>query len=153
MPGPTLCIFFLLSVQYSRFPLLRRMSRDKWKVDLVYSMLCYRCRGQEIKAHTKNKSIHAVPVVAQWKWIQLASMRMWVPSLASLSGSRIQHCLELWCRLQTQLGSCIAMAWQWLATAILIQPLTWEPPYVVSVALKSKKKKKKSKGVKSKFSN
>ena len=30
-------------------------------------------------------------------------------SLASLSGLRIQHCGELWCRSQTQLGSGIAM--------------------------------------------
>ena len=31
-------------------------------------------------------------------------------SLASLSGLRIWHSHELWCRLQTQLGSCIAVA-------------------------------------------
>ena len=40
-----------------------------------------------------------VPIVAQWKWIQLA----WgcgFGSLASLSGFRIQCCHELWCRLQ-----------------------------------------------------
>uniref|UniRef100_A0A8D0PEZ7 Leucine rich repeats and calponin homology domain containing 1 n=1 Tax=Sus scrofa TaxID=9823 RepID=A0A8D0PEZ7_PIG len=37
-------------------------------------------------------------------------MRIRVRSLASLSGLRIPHCLELWCRLQTQLGSCVAMA-------------------------------------------
>ena len=30
--------------------------------------------------------------------------------LALLSGLRIQHCRELWCRLQTWLGSRIAVA-------------------------------------------
>ena len=33
-----------------------------------------------------------------------------VPSLASLSGSRIRHCGELWCRSQTQLESGVAVA-------------------------------------------
>ena len=52
-------------------------------------------------------------------------MRMQVQSLASLSGLRIQHCCELWCRL-----------------ADLIRPLAWEPPYAAGVALKKKTKKK-----------
>ena len=43
--------------------------------------------------------------MAQQKQISLASMRMQVQSLALLSGLRIQHCRELGCRLQTQLGS------------------------------------------------
>ena len=38
------------------------------------------------------------------------TMRLWIPSLASSSGLRIQCCRELWCRLQTQLGSGIAVA-------------------------------------------
>ena len=37
-------------------------------------------------------------------------MRMQVWSLVSLSGLRIRHCCELWCRLQTQPGSGIAVA-------------------------------------------
>ena len=40
----------------------------------------------------------------------LVSMRMWFQSLALLSGLRIWHCGELWCRLQTRLGSGIAVA-------------------------------------------
>ena len=36
-----------------------------------------------------------VPIVAQWKRIQLVSVRMWVQSLASLNGSGIWHCHEL----------------------------------------------------------
>ena len=37
-------------------------------------------------------------------------MRMQVRSLALLSGLRMQHCRELWCRSQTWLGSGIAVA-------------------------------------------
>ena len=37
-----------------------------------------------------------VPIVAQWKYIRLVCMRMWVQSLPSLSGSGIQCCHELW---------------------------------------------------------
>ena len=39
-----------------------------------------------------------VPVMVQWMQIQLVFMRMRVQSLASLSGSGIQCCHELWCR-------------------------------------------------------
>ena len=52
----------------------------------------------------------AVPTVVQWKQIQLASMRMWVQSLASLSGAEIRRCCELWCKLQMWLGSGMAVA-------------------------------------------
>ena len=38
-------------------------------------------------------------------------MRMQVQSLASLNGLRIQHCHELWCRLQAWLGSRMAVGW------------------------------------------
>ena len=48
--------------------------------------------------------------MAQQKQTQLVSMRMRVQSLAPLSGLRIQHCRELWCRLQMWLGSGIAVA-------------------------------------------
>ena len=70
-------------------------------------------------------------------------MRTWVQSLASLSGLRIWRCHELWCRLQTWLGSCVAVAVAKLAVTAPIGPLAWEPPYVVGVALKRQKKKKK----------
>ena len=46
-----------------------------------------------------------VPAVVQRRQIQLVSMRMWVQSLALLSGLRIWHCRELRCRSQTQLRS------------------------------------------------
>ena len=41
--------------------------------------------------------------------IRLVSIRMQVWSLASLSGSGIWRCPELWCRSQTWLGSCVAV--------------------------------------------
>ena len=37
-------------------------------------------------------------------------MKLQVRSLVLLSGLRIRHCHELWCRLQTRLGSCVAVA-------------------------------------------
>ena len=49
-------------------------------------------------------------MVAQQKQTQLGSMRMRVRSLASLSGLRIHHCCELWCRSQMQLRSRVAVA-------------------------------------------
>ena len=48
---------------------------------------------------------------------QLVSMRTQVRSLASLSGLRIRHSLELQCRLQTWLGSRVAVA--------VVRPLAW----------------------------
>ena len=48
--------------------------------------------------------------MAQQKEIGLVTMRLQVHSVASLSGSRICRCRELWCRLQTLLGSEVAMA-------------------------------------------
>ena len=38
---------------------------------------------------------------------------MQVPSPAPLSGLRIRHCPGLWCRLQTGLGSRVAVAVLW----------------------------------------
>ena len=67
-----------------------------------------------------------VPVVTQWKRISIVSMRMWVRSLAALSGLRIRHCSELWCRP---------------AAAAPIRPLAWELPYATGTALKSRGKK------------
>ena len=50
---------------------------------------------------------------------------MWVGSLALLSGLRIQHCCELWCRTQTWLGIHVAVAVCRLAAVALIRPLAW----------------------------
>ena len=48
--------------------------------------------------------------MVQWKWVQLGTMWLQVRSLASLSGLKIWHYHELWCRLQMKFGYCIAMA-------------------------------------------
>ena len=79
--------------------------------------------------------ILGVPIVAQWKQIWLVSMRTQVRSLASLSGLRIPHCHELWCRLKTDL----ALLWLWYrqAATVLIRPLAWELPYAMGAALKT----------------
>ena len=44
------------------------------------------------------------------KWIRLGTKRLWVQSMALLSGLSIWRCCELWCRSQMWLGSGIAMA-------------------------------------------
>ena len=51
-----------------------------------------------------------VPVVAQWKRVQLGTMRLPVPSMAWISELRIWCCHELWCSLQKRLRSAIAVA-------------------------------------------
>ena len=61
-----------------------------------------------------------------------------VPALAQrVNDPALRRCRELWCRLQTRLGSRIAVAlWPWcmpVATA-LIGPLAWESPYAAGVA-------------------
>ena len=60
----------------------------------------------------KKKLLCGLTIVSQ----QLKNpTSMQVPSLASPSGLRIQHCRELWCRSQMQLGSrtavAVAVAW------------------------------------------
>ena len=67
-----------------------------------------------------------LPVMAQQKQIWLASMRTKVGSLALLSGLRIWHCHEMWCR---------SLWYRPVATALTL-PLAWEPPYAVGAALK-----------------
>ena len=58
----------------------------------------------------KNIYQFGVPVVAQRKRISLGTIRLWVRSLASLSGLGIRLCRELWYRSQTWLGSGVAVA-------------------------------------------
>ena len=71
--------------------------------------------------------------------IQLVSMRMWIWSLASFSGLRMQCC----CKLQhSRCSSDLALLWLWCrpAAAALIQPLAQELPYATGAALVKKKK-------------
>ena len=63
--------------------------------------------------------------MAQQNQISLASMWTQVLSLAWLSGLRFPNCCELQCRL---------------AATARIQPLAWEPPYVMGAALERPKK-------------
>ena len=70
-------------------------------------------------------------------------MRLQVRPLAFLSGLRSQCCCELWCRLQTRLGSGIAVALGLPAAIAQIRPLAWEPAYAAGAALKKIKEKKK----------
>ena len=90
--------------------------------------------GVALKLKKKEGGIKlGVLFVAQQKRIQLVSMRMWVRSLASLRGSGIRLCHELWYRLQTWLRSGVAVT---MTAGALIQPLAREPPYAVDSALK-----------------
>ena len=71
-------------------------------------------------------------------------MRMWVPSLVSLSGLRIHlHCHELQSGMQTWLVA-------WLrcrpAPVAQIRPLAWELPEATGAALKRKKEEKAEEG-------
>ena len=83
----------------------------------------------------KFRILLGVPSVAQW------SKRMWVLSLASLRGLRIQRRHELWCRSQTQLRSCVVVA--------VVQACSCSsdsaPSLGTSICLKKQKKKKKKK--------
>ena len=82
---------------------------------------------------------------------QLVSRRMQVRSLASLSGLRIQHCLELWGRSRHSLDPVLLWLWCRLAAAAPIGPLAWELTYWVQPYKAKKKKKKKKKTQKKKL--
>ena len=83
-----------------------------------------------------HKRIQGVPIVVQWKRIQLGTMRWWVQSLASLSGLRIWHSVS--CGVGRRHGSDLTLLWLWYGpvAAALIKPLAWEPPYAAGMALK-----------------
>ena len=72
-------------------------------------------------------------------------MRLRVRSLPLLSGLTIRRCRELWCRLQTQLGSRVAVSGYRLAAVAPIPPLAWKPPYAMGVALEKAKSQRKKK--------
>ena len=60
--------------------------------------------------HLYQKFIWEFPLWHSRLQIGLVTMRIWVQSLASLSGLRSWHCCELWYRSQTRLGSCTAVS-------------------------------------------
>ena len=80
-----------------------------WLPTSCSGTLSHHLSNKILPFHSGKKNIikktRRVPVTAQWKQIWLVSMRMQVWYLALFSGLRIRHCRELWCRLQTSLGS------------------------------------------------
>ena len=85
--------------------------------------------------HPLYNSYHmGVPIVAQWLTNLTRNHEVAVQSLPLLSGLTIRCCRELWCRLQTRLGSRVAWLWRRLAATAPIRPLAWEPPYAVGAA-------------------
>ena len=71
--------------------------------------------------------------MAQGKQIRLGTMKVQVPSPASLSGLRIRHCRELQCRSQTWYGSDVAVA---VAVAVAGSCSSDWTPYTMGAALK-----------------
>ena len=76
------------------FPILQP---SKIKHNVAFKKICFKMKKW------------GVPTIAQQKRIPLGTMRLQVRPLALLSRLRIWHCSELWCRLQTQFGSCVAV--------------------------------------------
>ena len=89
--------------------------------------------------------------MAQWLMNPLRfqvneAIRFQVLSLALLSGLRIWRCRALWCRLQTRLGSCVAVAVAEAGGYSSHQTLSLgTSTYAAGAALKRQKKKKKKK--------
>ena len=86
-----------------------------------------------------------VPTVVLWERTQLVSMRMQVLSIASISGLRIRHCRELWCKssyvVGRRPGSDPELLWLWRkpAAIALTRPLAWELPHATGATLKRQK--------------
>ena len=87
-----------------------------------------------------------VPTVVQWVKNPTVSVRMWVQSLALLSGLRIWCCHKLWCRSQMQRSLDLALLWLWQksAAAAPIQSLVWELPCAAGTAIEREGEKKKA---------
>ena len=83
---------------------------QRWCVGFHQTLQTSLCIFQCFPIINSLKRSTGVPVVVQQKRIQLGTMRLRVRSLASLSGLGVQHCHELWHRLQMWLGSGVAMA-------------------------------------------
>ena len=66
-------------------------------------------------------------------------MKMQVRSLVLLHRLRVLRCYKLQFRLQTWIGSCVAMVVAYAPAEALIRPLAWELSYTTGVALKRKK--------------
>ena len=97
-PGHTVCALYTWS----------KLKTVNWLTYLFKKQWLY-IRALQMLINHAGKIVEGVPIVAQWKWISLVSMERQVRSLPSLSGLKIQHCYELWCRSQTRLGSVMAV--------------------------------------------
>ena len=73
-------------------------------------------------------------------------MRMWVQSLAPLSGLKIQGCHELWLNSQTQLRTCVAVAVVQASSCSSDSNPSLGTSNAASVALKAERKKRKKEG-------
>ena len=142
-------IFFFLKSRTGNIIISRdRLKRSAWKEYCITELLCKKIRlwisNDSINCYwwvdfwLRQKNAWGVPIVTQRKWTWYVSMRMWVPFLASLSGLRFWHYLELWCKLRKWLRFAISMA----VAIAPIRPLAWELPYATPATLKRKKKKK-----------
>ena len=106
----------LKSKLYPITPLLRSTLAFQWNLNPVWSCLLLLPTLPPKYNHsvllillTHSSTFLGVPVVVQRKRIRLGTMRLWVWSLALLSGIRIWRCHELWCRLQMRLGCHLAV--------------------------------------------
>ena len=112
-----------------------RASFDPYK--FMYNLLIH-LFSIILKALIQNQVVRGVPVVAQWKWIPLVSLRMhpWPRSVGRGSG------IAMSCGVGYRCTSDLMWLWLWLAAIAPIHPLAWELSYAMGVALKSKKQNK-----------
>ena len=78
-------------------------------MNYIYSASFVNLKDIRRKNLDSKENILGVPVVAQWltNLTRNHEIAGWIPGLSELG---IQHCRELWCSLQTRLGSQVAVA-------------------------------------------
>jgi len=97
------------------FKRMRRCSESgtcgqkKWEI-CNHSLVRRGEESQYLLKPRRKELCAGVPVVAQWVMNLTSIHEDMVQSLVSLRGLRIWHCHELWCRSQTRLRSCVAVA-------------------------------------------
>ena len=112
---------------------------DKVLMGILCTFFTVCCESKtvlKIKSIFNKRGCQELPMWLSGLQTQQVSMKTRVRSLALLSGLRIWHCCELWCRSQMRLGSGIAVAWHRLAAAAPIRLLAWELPDAAGAALK-----------------
>ena len=100
------CLFYIKMI--CNFHEVFRGCHDSVRFANIDPLLGHCYHTMQVKCNALNK-IQGIPAVAQWKRIWLGTMRLRVWFLAWLSGLRSWCCHELWCRLQTQLASGVAV--------------------------------------------